>query len=223
MIAALEPPGPAPVVRQATHDVACDFVDGFAFGDALGVGLRSVAGWWTVDAGAVPRGVRAQVSQPPLASRMIAAVCADIAPSTAVQGLDVALVRPQTVIAPGQTRIVPLRIVQDPRAPFAGDSLTVELTLASGTSRTTVSATLPIRHRAHALDGPRAGAGTPSEALVQASYFFSGAVPTAFNVLSPLEPTPRGERPRPPVLALRESPCPPHLHFPIPACAEPES
>ncbi|ETW85653.1 hypothetical protein HETIRDRAFT_150141 [Heterobasidion irregulare TC 32-1] len=177
MTAALEPPGPVPVVRQATHDVACDFVDGFAFGDALGVGLRSVAGWWTVDAAAVPHGVRAQ-------------------------GLDVALVRPQMTIAPGQTRIVPLRIAQDPRAPFAGDSLTVELTLASGTSRTTVSATLPIRHRAHALDGPRAGTGTASEALVQASYFFAGAVPTAFNVLLPLEPTPRGERPRPPVLAL---------------------
>lgn len=40
---------PEKVVREASHDVTCDFVDGFAFGDALGVGLRSVDGWWTVE------------------------------------------------------------------------------------------------------------------------------------------------------------------------------
>ena len=37
------------VVRQESHDVVCDFVDGFAFGDALGIGLRSIDGWWVVD------------------------------------------------------------------------------------------------------------------------------------------------------------------------------
>ena len=37
------------VVRQASHDVICDFVDGRAFGDALGVGLRSIDGWWNVE------------------------------------------------------------------------------------------------------------------------------------------------------------------------------
>lgn len=26
----------------------CDFVDGWAFGDALGVGIRSISQWWTV-------------------------------------------------------------------------------------------------------------------------------------------------------------------------------
>ena len=36
------------VVRDPTQDVTCDFVDGFAFGDALGFGLRSVDGWWAV-------------------------------------------------------------------------------------------------------------------------------------------------------------------------------
>ena len=30
------------------YTVACDFVDGWAFGDALGFGVRSVSGWWTV-------------------------------------------------------------------------------------------------------------------------------------------------------------------------------
>lgn len=37
------------VVRQDSHDVVSDFVGGFAFGDALGVGLRSINGWWRVE------------------------------------------------------------------------------------------------------------------------------------------------------------------------------
>lgn len=37
-----------PVIRDSSHDVVCDFVDGWAFGDAIGVGLRSLKGWWTV-------------------------------------------------------------------------------------------------------------------------------------------------------------------------------
>lgn len=31
-----------------THDVVPDFVDGWAFGSAVGVGLRSKEGWWNV-------------------------------------------------------------------------------------------------------------------------------------------------------------------------------
>ncbi len=34
--------------REPTQDVFCDFVDGFAFGDAIGVGMRSIAGSWAV-------------------------------------------------------------------------------------------------------------------------------------------------------------------------------
>lgn len=36
------------VVHEPTQDVICDFVDGWAFGNALGIGMRSVDGWWTV-------------------------------------------------------------------------------------------------------------------------------------------------------------------------------
>ncbi|KAK0502905.1 hypothetical protein EDD18DRAFT_1135549 [Armillaria luteobubalina] len=71
------------VVREATQDVVCDFVDSFAFGDAIGVGLRSVDGWWTV---------------------------ADVSTSVS-SGLTLTLVRP-TRIAEGQTRIVPIRVTQ---------------------------------------------------------------------------------------------------------------
>ncbi|KAI0713279.1 hypothetical protein C8Q76DRAFT_621267 [Earliella scabrosa] len=37
-----------PVVREPSHDISCDFVDGWAFGEALGVGVRSLDDWWTV-------------------------------------------------------------------------------------------------------------------------------------------------------------------------------
>ena len=36
------------VVRDESHDIVGDFVDGWAFGDAVGIGLRSLDGWWTV-------------------------------------------------------------------------------------------------------------------------------------------------------------------------------
>lgn len=36
------------IVRDDSHDVVSDFVDGWAFGDAVGIGLRSLDGWWTV-------------------------------------------------------------------------------------------------------------------------------------------------------------------------------
>lgn len=36
------------LVRDESQDVTCDFVDGFAVGDAFGIGLRSIDGWWTV-------------------------------------------------------------------------------------------------------------------------------------------------------------------------------
>lgn len=44
------PPG---IVRDTLQDVICDFVDGFSFGDALGFGLRSSNGWWTVKSAAL--------------------------------------------------------------------------------------------------------------------------------------------------------------------------
>jgi hypothetical protein len=36
------------VLREQNQDVLPDFVDGFAFGNAVGVCLRSVSGWWIV-------------------------------------------------------------------------------------------------------------------------------------------------------------------------------
>ena len=37
------------IVRQPTHDIIPDFVDGNVFGEAVGVGIRSIGGWWSVE------------------------------------------------------------------------------------------------------------------------------------------------------------------------------
>ena len=31
-----------------SQTVICDFIDGFAFGEAMGIGIQSIVGWWTV-------------------------------------------------------------------------------------------------------------------------------------------------------------------------------
>jgi hypothetical protein len=45
------------VVRDETIDVICDFVGGYAFGDCIGLGFRSVDGWWTATDIHTPRGM----------------------------------------------------------------------------------------------------------------------------------------------------------------------
>ena len=41
------------VVRDESHDIVGDFVDGWAFGNAIGIGLRSLDGWWAVTSATV--------------------------------------------------------------------------------------------------------------------------------------------------------------------------
>ena len=51
-----------PIRRETSHDVAPDFVEGFAFGDALGVGLRCLStSSWTVTALTVSHELREAV------------------------------------------------------------------------------------------------------------------------------------------------------------------
>ncbi|EEB93194.1 hypothetical protein MPER_08186, partial [Moniliophthora perniciosa FA553] len=104
------------IVREETLDVVCDFVDGRAFGDAIGIAFRSISDWWTVN--------DIQVT------------------SESDNGsLSLALVKP-TRIAPTQTRIVPIRISQT--RPFIATKLHLALTLTSTSTNRVVLITVPI-------------------------------------------------------------------------------
>ncbi|KZT03565.1 uncharacterized protein LAESUDRAFT_814646 [Laetiporus sulphureus 93-53] len=113
-----EEPAQPTVALMSSHDVSCDFINGWAFGDALGIGVRSVSGWWTVK----------KVS---LASH--------------IDGLELMLVN--TIrIAPTQTRIVPVRITQN--ASVALIQLSLDLHLVSGGASEILRVTLPVVHHA---------------------------------------------------------------------------
>ncbi|KAJ7093157.1 hypothetical protein C8R44DRAFT_399607 [Mycena epipterygia] len=106
------------VIREPTQDVIPDFVDGYAFGDAIGLGVRSLADWWTVTEAVL---------------------------ATESEGLSVELLHP-TRIAPSQMRIVPLRLVQ--KGQFTKSKLEMNITLTSDADAKplTVSVTLSINH-----------------------------------------------------------------------------
>ncbi|KAF9459360.1 hypothetical protein BDZ94DRAFT_1199681 [Collybia nuda] len=80
---ALETPFITPVL-EPSQDVVCDFVDGWAFGNALGVGIRSISHWWTVES-----------------------ISTDNA-----KGIQLTL-QHQSRLAPTQTRIIPILLSQD--------------------------------------------------------------------------------------------------------------
>ncbi|PCH38714.1 hypothetical protein WOLCODRAFT_97559 [Wolfiporia cocos MD-104 SS10] len=106
----------AEVILLPSHDVTCDFADGWAFGDALGVGVRSLSGWWTVGNVSLTT-----ITEPsPIELQLLNA----------------------TRIAPSQTRIVPIRISQ--RAAYYASSIELDLHLTSSTTLTTLHVILPV-------------------------------------------------------------------------------
>lgn len=164
-------------VHETTQDIACDFVDGIAFGDALGVGVRAVSGWWTVSE-AVPISADGVSALQELWQRN-----SSLRP---IQSLQIELVR-ATRIAPGQSRIVPIQIKNTEA--FFGDEIILELTLTNGSKRRSLKASLPIKQHQQ---------WPPS---LIASYFYAGSLPTQFSVVPPRLSSPSS--PRTPILALR--------------------
>ncbi|KAJ7168119.1 hypothetical protein C8R43DRAFT_1060269 [Mycena crocata] len=154
------------VKLEPTQDVSCDFVDGYAFGDAIGLGVRSLAGWWTVT---------------------------DAILATQSEGLKVELLRP-TKIAPSQTRIVPLRIVQTKQ--FLKPKLELKITLSSekDDKPLTLSVALSVSNL------PRWSNTTLF--AIRGSYFYAQEMPTAFSAFPPLLENIENANPQPPILCL---------------------
>ncbi|OCH95283.1 hypothetical protein OBBRIDRAFT_720837 [Obba rivulosa] len=158
--------------RESSHDVTCDFVDGWAFGDSIGIGMRSISGWWT-------------------------AKDVTLLNSADVSRCDATSIAPvlvgETRIAPTQTRIIPVRLIQTERFTKSELRLVLHLSLDSG-GRGEFLIVIPIRQH------PQWSSTTFPPTGIKASYFFASMMPTAFLVTPPEEPN-VGE-PRPPVLAL---------------------
>ncbi|KAI0822633.1 hypothetical protein BC628DRAFT_1326905 [Trametes gibbosa] len=153
------------VARDPSHDVYSDFIDGWAFGDALGVGLYSTDGWWTV-------------------KRII--VSEDLA-----EYIDFDLVH-QTRLAPGQHRIVPIKLTQIQPIDVSQVSFTLEI--VSGEITSAVEVVIPVENRIHWTTIK------DEHYSIKGTYFHAASTPTAFIVAPPDEPN--VGLPQPPILAL---------------------
>ncbi|KAL0578240.1 hypothetical protein V5O48_003735 [Marasmius crinis-equi] len=172
------------VVHEDSLDVVCDFVDGHAFGDAVGIALRSVSGWWTVDGINMLDGDSNVESQSYLVER----------PAHVRNWQGIALqLQKSTRLAPSQTRIVPFRVSQT--KPFTGTNISFELTLSSTepeNTQKTLSITVPVIQVSQW--------SSSSASLINGTYFFASHIPTLF-----VAKTPKFENdgaPKAPVLAL---------------------
>ncbi|CDO76522.1 hypothetical protein BN946_scf184750.g2 [Trametes cinnabarina] len=124
--------------------------DGWAFGDALGVGVTAHDGWWTMQ---------------------------NLTFSSELQdSLKLELLH-QTRLAPTQTRVIPIKLTQT--RPIALEMLRFTLEVVSENATTSLDIALPVRQRERWMQPGEPGAG------IKASYFWGGAVPTAFLVTAP--------------------------------------
>ena len=94
--------------------------------------------------------------------------------------------------APGQTRILPFRISQSKA--FLGDTLSLDIRVASGGSSETLSVRVPVTQLGH-------WSGTGA-AAIKASYFSSDTTPVGFITLPPKDSI-SPLKASPPILALR--------------------
>ncbi|KAF8503727.1 hypothetical protein F5888DRAFT_1864250, partial [Russula emetica] len=155
--------------HETSYDIAPDFVEGFAFGDALGVILRCLStSWWTVMAVSISNELR-----------------------DAVSGIALSLLTP-TRFAPGQTRILPIRISQS--KPFYGDALSLDVIIVSVGLSWAFSVRIPVTQLGH-------WSGTGA-AAIRASYFSLDTGPVGFIALPPTNSIALLKAPTSPILAL---------------------
>lgn len=166
------------IKHESSQDVLCDFVDGLAFGEAMGIGFRSTT-WSTVTR---------------VVSQHSASVYKSLLDSSAdftSQEIQLELKQPIEV-APSQVRIVPLIILQNKI--FCSDSLDVVVTVAYGSGQELeIVIGLPITQRS--------SAEASEHVAFRATYLYNSTMPTAFLAIPPVEHPRRGS---PPILALRK-------------------
>ncbi|KAI0637266.1 hypothetical protein C8Q77DRAFT_1051392 [Trametes polyzona] len=111
------------VARDASQDVYPDFVEGWAFGEALGVGLKSVDAWWTVENAT--------------------------APANLAEVIDLL---EKIRLAPRQHRIVPLRLTQTRPLDVVQLDFQLEVSSDSGLIDA-IEVSIPVKNREHWCKG----------------------------------------------------------------------
>ncbi|KAG5718671.1 3',5'-cyclic-nucleotide phosphodiesterase [Termitomyces sp. T112] len=106
------------LVHEPSLDVVCDFVDGKAFGNAFGIALRSISGWWVVKS-ALIRNTKAVVLT----------------------------IKRDTVIAPTQTRIVPFSLSQSDVFRLPNIDAELEVISRDGLHKKIITVILPVHHQ----------------------------------------------------------------------------
>jgi hypothetical protein len=178
------------LVLTPSLDVVPDFVDGWAFGNAVGVCIRSTSSkWWVVSEIIMSKSNPVSVLT---GTRVRVSLQLDIAQD----GVRVELMS-LTSIAPTQTRLIPLKLTQ--AQPVGEAKVTFDLVIIGSDGDTL---TLPVilnftrqRHWSTSCSNSLA---------IKATYFYSSLTPTAFLVKPPLEADEVRRYTRPPVIALRE-------------------
>lgn len=166
--------------------VVCDFVQGWAFGNALGIAIRAIGGTW-------------EVMKVEVGISMASSVChrsAFLGSFLITPQFSVSLLQKQR-LAPSQTRVVPILINQLKAFQEPILQLFVTLLDSQASSQITLLPTFDIRHWSSWGDVVKYKA-------IQATYFLAGT-PILYQAIPPLLPN-HGPS-KPPIIALRGNSC----------------
>ncbi|PPQ78159.1 hypothetical protein CVT25_015492 [Psilocybe cyanescens] len=157
------------LVHQNSQNLASDFLSGFAFGRAIGVAVQSIDEWWTVSS----LKLKGQVPVIAYFFFMFFLWYSIQNKNKIKQGMTLTI-KDKLIIAPSQTRIVPINVQQS--LPFYGENLEFTLSLVSGDISKELPISIPIIQ--HDLL-------EPGRRLIKGTFFFANSMPSAFIVVPP--------------------------------------
>lgn len=172
------------MIHNESQHIIPDFVDGFSFGNVVGLAVQSLHGSWAIQDVSLDGSTAVSLKNPlPYLSLNLKF------PQSHVQ----AKLRAQSFnIVPLQTRIIPVTLIQTD--PFDGTELTFKLEAISDDGRIEMlSITLPVKH--HNSQSISEGE------VIRGSFLFASSSPSLFLAMPPIS---KQEKPLPPILALRE-------------------
>lgn len=176
-----------PLIHHESQHVICDFVDGISFGNVVGLAIQSLRGSWQIRDVSIDS---SSTVSPKDSYIWHSSLNLQPSPKACIR----AKIRTESInIAPLQTRIVPVTLVQT--APFDGTTLTFKVDAISDDGRIeTLFITLAVKHHNCQL--------ISGGDVLRGSFLFATSSPSLFLAIPPIS---KHETPLPPILALRKS------------------